>query len=147
MADLLISRGNFLHMELATLYRHQPPGAEYKFEDPSESPFRGDSFEALEKLLGDLDRRGITLRGLHLLIHLRNAGNDLKRLSELADVVGLTGAGLTGIADQLEQKGLAVRVLRMQDRRCIYLTLTPAGATFVEWIAESLRGTLVADAH
>lgn len=131
-------------MEFTKLYKHLSPGTELDVAGSPGSPFGPDTFQALDRLLGDLDRRGITLRGLHLLIHLRNAGNDLKRLSELAAVVGLTSAGLTGIADQLEDKGLAVRVLRRQDRRSIYLALTPAGSTFVESIAESLNGSLAA---
>lgn len=99
------------------------------------------SFEALDKLLGELDQRGITLKGLHLLLYLRAAGSDLKRLSVLASAIGLTSAGLTGVADQLEDKGLAARVVQRQDRRSIYLTLTPKGGQFLDWIAECLGET------
>lgn len=88
--------------------------------------------------MGELNQRGITLKGLHLLIYLRAAGSDLKRLSVLASAIGLTGAGLTGLADQLEDKGLADRVFQRQDRRSICLTLTPKGAKFVDWIGECL---------
>ena len=96
------------------------------------------SLEALDQILGELDRRGITLKGLHLMIYLRAAGRDLKRLSVLASDIGLTSAGLTGVADQLEDKGLAARVVQRQDRRSIYLTLTPKGNEFTDWIAECL---------
>lgn len=96
------------------------------------------SLQALDKLLGELDRRGVTLKGLHLLIYLRAAGSDRKRLSLLASAIGVTSAGLTGVADQLEDRGLAARVFQRQDRRSICLTLTPKGAKFVDWIGECL---------
>ncbi len=126
-------------MEFTKLYQHLSPGLELDVAGSSKSPFGAGTFNSLDQLLGCLDRRGITLRALHILIHLRNVGKDLKRLSELAGVVGLSSAGITGIADQLEEKGLAVRVVKRQDRRSIYLALTPEGARFVNWIAESLE--------
>lgn len=133
-------------MKVAQLRKKYSPGEAIKMLDSSDVSFGPASFEALDLFLVDLDRRGITLKGLHLLIHLRNAGSDLKRLSVLASAIGITGAGLTGVADQLEDKGLAVRVIQRHDRRAIYLTLTPKGAQFVNWVAASLGGTLGAPA-
>lgn len=95
-------------------------------------------FEALEQLLVELHERGISLKGLQLLVHLRTSGNDLKRLNVLASSIGLTGAGLTGVADLLEDRGFATRVLHREDRRAIRLTLTPKGAQFVDWVGECL---------
>jgi DNA-binding MarR family transcriptional regulator len=135
-----------LTMEVAQLRKKYSPGEAIKTLDSSDVSFGPASFEALDLFLVDLDRRGITLKGLHLLIHLRNGGDDLKRLSVLASAIGLTCAGLTGVADQLEDKGLAVRVIQRHDRRSIYLALTPKGSQFVNWIAASLGGTLGAPA-
>ena len=129
-------------MGVAQLIKKSSPGEGIKMLDSSDPSFGTGSFQSLDLFLGDLDRSGITLKGLHLLIHLRNAGDDLKRLSVLASAIGLSGAGLTGVADQLEDKGLAVRVIRRDDRRSIYLTLTPKGAKFVNWVAASLGGTM-----
>jgi DNA-binding MarR family transcriptional regulator len=133
-------------MAVAKLRKKYSPGEGIKMLDSPDVSFGPASFGALDLFLADLDRSGITLKGLHLLIHLRNAGDDLKRLSALASAIGVTGAGITGVADQLEDKGLAVRVIQRHDRRSIYLTLTPKGSKFVNWVAAALGGALGAPA-
>ncbi len=80
----------------------------------------------------------INVRGLHLLVHLHLSGSG-KRLKSLASAIGLTSAGMTGVADQLELKGLVVREVPPNDRRSIYLSLTPKGHQFALWIGESLE--------
>ncbi len=81
----------------------------------------------------------INLRGLHLLIHLHLLGRG-ERLKSLASAIGLTSAGMTGVADQLELKGLVVREVLPNDRRSIYLSLTKEGTQFALWIGDSLGG-------
>lgn len=148
MGSILFELLTFNHLEFSTtsvLRIHDNPKSQHPYRmktlDLSDVRLQPASFEALDKLLGELERRGITLKGLQLLIYLRAAGSDLKRLSVLASAIGLTSAGLTGVADQLEDKGLAARVVQRQDRRSIYLTLTPKGAQFVDWIAECIGET------
>ncbi len=77
-------------------------------------------------------------RGLHLLVHL-HLSTSSKRLKELASAIGISGAGITGVADQLQAKGLVVREIPPNDRRSIYLTLTPLGTRFANWIGDSLE--------
>jgi DNA-binding MarR family transcriptional regulator len=97
------------------------------------------SFEDLDGILRDLWKMEINLRGLHLLIHLHLLGRG-ERLKSLASAIGLTSAGMTGVADQLELKGLVVREVLPNDRRSIYLSLTKEGTQFALWIGDSLGG-------
>jgi len=50
-----------------------------------------------------------------------------RRMSELADVVEISSASLTGIVDRLEDRGLARRVRSDEDRRVVTVELTEAG--------------------
>ena len=125
-------------MATAQLSKNPPAGKGLKKMSHSETSSGQASFEAMDQFLGELDRQGISLRSLQLLIHLQHVGDDCKRLSMLAPAIGVSGAGITGVADLLEDKGLVVRVVKRQDRRSIYLSLTPNGAKFAGWVAESL---------
>jgi DNA-binding MarR family transcriptional regulator len=125
-------------MATAQLSKNPPVAKGLKKMGHSGSQSGQTSFEAMDQFLGDLDRQGISLRSLQLLVHLQHVGDDCKRLSLLAPAIGVSGAGITGVADLLEDKGLVVRVVKRQDRRSVYLTLTPNGAKFASWVAESL---------
>ena len=48
-------------------------------------------------------------------------------LSNLGRAMHITSAAATGRADSLEQKGLAIRIRRKEDRRVIDLVLTKEG--------------------
>lgn len=100
-------------------------------------PHEARSFQELDNFLRDLEEMEINLRGLHLLVHLHLLSGG-KRLKALASAIGLTSAGMTGVADQLELKGLVVREVQPNDRRSIYLSLTEEGHQFALWIGDSL---------
>lgn len=127
-----------IEMGTAQLSKNPPAVKGMKKMSHPGTPFGHASFEVMDQFLGELDRQGISLRSLQLLVHLQHVGDDCKRLSLLAPAIGVSGAGITGVADLLEDKGLVVRVVRRQDRRSIYLSLTPNGTKFANWVAETL---------
>ena len=95
-------------------------------------------FQELDQFLREVDEMELGFRGLHLLVHLHLSATG-KRLKDLASAIGVSSASITGIADQLEAKGLVVREIFPNDRRSIYLTLTPQGTRFAAWIGNSLE--------
>ena len=50
-----------------------------------------------------------------------------RTMSELAAALGVRLSTITGVVDQLEQKGLVVRVQHPKDRRSLRVGLTPEG--------------------
>jgi DNA-binding MarR family transcriptional regulator len=67
---------------------------------------------------------GTSAYRLLALLHAENRPVQLKELSEKLEV---TTAGITTLADALENKGLAVRLHSLEDRRVITLETTAAG--------------------
>lgn len=132
------SETSCFEMATAQLRNNPPSGKRLYMTASSEAPAGQGSFVAMDQFLGDLDREGISLRSLQLLIHLKHVADDCKRLNMLASAIGVTGAGITGVADSLEDKGLVVRMVSRQDRRSIYLSLTPNGIKFANWVADTL---------
>ena len=61
------------------------------------------------------------------------------KLNALAARLGLTCAGITKLADGLDQKGFTFRSVVPGDRRSLFINLTNEGAAF----AESIEGSLV----
>lgn len=51
---------------------------------------------------------------------------------KLADMLDVTPANITGIIDRLIEQGLVRRVESSQDRRVVFLEVTPAGKKLVE---------------
>jgi DNA-binding MarR family transcriptional regulator len=66
---------------------------------------------------------------LQVLAHLAAHGETT--LGHLAERLGITTAGLTGVADTLEARGYALRIKSTTDRRTYLLRLTDAGAAAV----------------
>ncbi len=50
-------------------------------------------------------------------------------MSELAGMLGVEKAALTGLADRAQRRGLIARTAVPGDRRALSITLTPAGAS------------------
>ena len=50
-------------------------------------------------------------------------------MSEIANMLGVSNAAVTGMADRLEARGLIKRVQATDDRRVVCLELTPQGDT------------------
>lgn len=95
---------------------------------------------------------GITLPRFDLMAQLERHPEGL-RMGELSKRMMVTGGNVTGIADQLEQEHLVVRVPDPRDGRAFTVKLTPAGrrafgrmaAVHEEWIKELLQDMPAAD--
>jgi DNA-binding MarR family transcriptional regulator len=55
-----------------------------------------------------------------------------RRMSELADLLGIERAALTGLADRAERRGLVARTAVPGDRRAVSVALTPEGREVAE---------------
>jgi DNA-binding MarR family transcriptional regulator len=69
----------------------------------------------------------ISVKEFDVLITLYNAPDAKLRMSELADRVVLSPAGVTHLVTRLERDGLVRRTVDEHDRRSFFATLTPAG--------------------
>jgi MarR family transcriptional regulator, organic hydroperoxide resistance regulator len=66
------------------------------------------------------------------------------RVSDLARRIYLHPATTVGILDRLEKKGLVSRTRSLEDRRVVYVGLTPEGLGIVEKSPQVAQGLLVA---
>ena len=80
---------------------------------------------ALEHELGK--RHGLGVSEFEVLDRLAERANRDFRAQELADAVHLSQSALSRLIDRLVKNGLVERCLCGEDRRGIYVTLTPAG--------------------
>jgi DNA-binding MarR family transcriptional regulator len=80
---------------------------------------------ALERELGK--RHGLGVSEFEVLDRLAERGQGDFRAQELADAVHLSQSALSRLIDRLEVHGLVERCLCGEDRRGIYVRLTPAG--------------------
>jgi DNA-binding MarR family transcriptional regulator len=67
-----------------------------------------------------------TLPRFDLMAQLERDPDGL-RMSELSKRLMVTGGSITGITDQLEHEGLAIRIPVRTDRRAVIVKLTPMG--------------------
>src|SRR4029077_13698432 len=86
-------------------------------------------------LLQDLN---VTRTAMIILAALRRSG-DGQRLSpsELSQAALLSSAGMTAQLDQLEDRGILRRSPHPDDRRALYVTLTPSGQRLVDKAIET----------
>ena len=80
---------------------------------------------ALERELGE--RHGLGVSDFEVLERLAESEGRKFRAQDLADAVHLSQSALSRLIDRLEVHGLVERCLCGEDRRGIYVTLTPAG--------------------
>jgi DNA-binding MarR family transcriptional regulator len=80
---------------------------------------------ALERELGK--QHGLGVSEFEVLDRLAERGERDIRAQELADAVHLSQSALSRLIDRLEGHGLVERCLCGEDRRGIYVRLTPAG--------------------
>ena len=80
---------------------------------------------ALEREMGK--RHGLGVSEFEVLDRLAESGSSDIRSQELAEAVHLSQSALSRLIDRLESGGLVERCLCGEDRRGIYVTLTPAG--------------------
>jgi len=103
-----------------------------KFLSPEEFGAWHGFLVAHTRVTGELDQRlraehGISVSEFDVLITLFNAPRRRLRMTELANAVTLTQAGLTHLANRLQRAGLVERQVDPDDRRSFFLMLTPAG--------------------
>lgn len=70
-------------------------------------------------------RHGLTYQQLVALRHVYRAGP--LTMSDLTDRVGVTRGAMTGLVDRLEEAKLVARRPCAEDRRVVYLDVTPHG--------------------
>jgi DNA-binding MarR family transcriptional regulator len=95
-----------------------------------------------------------TLPRFDLMAQLERDPDGL-RMSELSKRLMVTGGSITGITDQLEREGLAVRIPVQSDRRATIVKLTPLGlerfrkmaAEHEQWIIELLSALTEEEQH
>ena len=95
-----------------------------------------------------------TLPRFDLMAQLERDPDGL-RMSELSKRLMVTGGSITGITDQLEQEGLAVRIPVQSDRRATIVKLTPVGierfrkmaSEHEQWIIELLSALTDEEQH
>lgn len=81
-----------------------------------------------ERIDEDLrDQVGVDIQTYDALLHTKEAGDTGIRMTDLADRVLLSKAGLTALVDRLEDRGLMARQPGREDRRVTRIVLTPAG--------------------
>jgi DNA-binding MarR family transcriptional regulator len=97
---------------------------------------------ALEHELGK--RHGLGVSEFEVLDRLAEGGERTFRAQELADAVCLSQSALSRLIDRLEKHGLVERCLCGEDRRGIYVTLTPAGRQRHAEAAPTHRSVLAA---
>jgi len=83
---------------------------------------------ALEREMGK--RHGLGVSEFEVLDRLAESGRRDFRSQELAEAVHLSQSALSRLIDRLEKDGLVERCLCGEDRRGIYVTLTPAGRDY-----------------
>jgi DNA-binding MarR family transcriptional regulator len=85
------------------------------------------------------ERHGLPAAQARLLCMLATGP---RRMSELAGLLGIEKAALTGLADRAERRGLVARTAVPGDRRAVSVALTPEGrevaSTFHDDVSASL---------
>ena len=87
---------------------------------------------ALEREMGK--RHGLGVSDFEVLERLTESEERKFRAQDLAEAVHLSQSALSRLIDRLEKDGLVERCLCGEDRRGIYVTLTPAGRDYARAI-------------
>ena len=74
----------------------------------------------------------LSLTGFEALRRIAEAPGERATMSEVAEALGLSRAGVTSTVGRLVEQGLVVRERRPGDRRLLHAGLTPAGRAKVE---------------
>jgi DNA-binding MarR family transcriptional regulator len=128
-----VSEGGGVVCEPAPEYREKPVALGIHTLDTA-SCF----FGTMDLVLCHLRASKMNLSSLHVLMILHPLENRRIKLNALAARMGLTCAGITKVADALDQMGFTFRSVVPGDRRSIFMNLTDEGAAFAESIEESL---------
>jgi DNA-binding MarR family transcriptional regulator len=82
---------------------------------------------------------GMNYTQFKLLFTLHTSGTH--KVSDIADILGLTSGAITGIADKLVAEDWISRERASNDRRVVYIALTAKGQEMVDEILESQKET------
>lgn len=96
--------------------------------------------EQLEESLSTAQKNGLGITSLQALLRLNKATvvTDFGvKLTELAELCGVSAAAITGMSDRLEKVGYATREKSKSDRRVIKLLITPKGQAILNIILNS----------
>jgi DNA-binding MarR family transcriptional regulator len=86
---------------------------------------------ALDRTL--LNRHGLSVSEFEVLQQLHRAGEAKVRMSALEDVVHLSQSALSRLIGRLQTAGLVDRSVCEDDRRAVYVSITPEGSRrFIE---------------
>jgi DNA-binding MarR family transcriptional regulator len=80
----------------------------------------------LEESLGETSEPALVLSQLRLLLLIAQPSHRFK-VRDVADFLGVSSAAASRSIDRLVQRGLVDRSLAQDDRRAVYLALTPEG--------------------
>ncbi|HET8990472.1 MAG TPA: MarR family transcriptional regulator [Acidimicrobiales bacterium] len=70
---------------------------------------------------------GLPLAWFDVLLRLRRSEDGRLKMSQMADAIVHSTGGTTRLVDRLEEAGLVVRQNCPNDRRAVYVAITPAG--------------------
>jgi len=87
-----------------------------------------------------LHRGSMSVGHLQVLIRLRVGGS--LPVSRLAETLGISAAGATGMVGRMEERGLVERVRDVDDRRVVLVRLTAKGDSVLEEIGNRGRASL-----
>ncbi|MFB7337045.1 MarR family winged helix-turn-helix transcriptional regulator [Streptomyces adustus] len=79
-----------------------------------------------------LDEHPISGTEYMVLMHLSEVPRNRMRMSELANLCGLSSSGMTRVVNRLESQSLVLREKALDDRRAWLAVLTDAGLTQLE---------------
>ncbi|MCW2705383.1 MAG: Transcriptional regulator, MarR family [Blastococcus sp.] len=82
-------------------------------------------------------QHGLSLTGLEALRRIAEAPGEQASMSQVAEAVGLSPAGVTSTVDRLVADGLVLRERGTGDQRLLHARLTPAGRERVEAAART----------
>ena len=92
----------------------------------------------MDHILLTLRMNKISLSAMHAVISLYLHGDQKVSLGSLAVNLGITTAAITNVADGMEKLGFARRIVSSSDRRLTWMSLTPRGIAFAEWLETSI---------
>jgi DNA-binding MarR family transcriptional regulator len=88
-----------------------------------------DTIARLNRSYGALleEQCDLPLAWFYVLLQLRSSENASLKMNELADAIVLSSGGTTRLIDRLVEAGLVSRRECPEDRRAIFIEITPAG--------------------
>jgi len=101
--------------------------------------FSRDLEKGLESYLSHYD---LSLSRFSVLTALYRSGADRVTPTHIAEVLMVTRGNITGLIDGLEEASLVTRDYCMDDRRLLYIELSPKGTRLLEELLPDLNVTL-----